>query len=29
MYLVFGTRAEAGAAVGMNIGNVRAWYEEI
>lgn len=29
MYLVFGTRAEAGAAVGLNIGNVRAYYEEI
>jgi len=29
MYLIFGTRAEAGAAVGLNIGNVRAYYEEI
>jgi len=29
MYLVFGTRAEAGAAVGLNVGNVRAYYEEI
>lgn len=29
MYLVFGTRAEAGAAVGLNIGNVRAWYQEV
>ena len=29
MYLVFGTRAEAGVAVGLNIGNVRAWYQEV
>jgi len=29
MYIVLGTRAEAAAAVGMNIGNVRAWYEEV
>ncbi len=29
MYLVFGTRAEAGVAVGLNIGNIRAWYEEV
>jgi len=28
-YLVFGTRAEAAAAVGLNIGNIKAWYEEI
>ena len=29
MYIVFGTRAEGAAAVGLNIGPVRAWYEEI
>lgn len=29
MYIIFGTRAEAGAAVGLNIGNVRAYYEEV
>ena len=29
MYIIMGTRAEAAAAVGLNIGNIRAWYEEI
>lgn len=29
MYIVFGTRAEAGVAVGLNIGSVRCWYDEI
>ncbi len=29
MYLVFGTRAEAGVAVGLNIGNIRTWYDEV
>lgn len=29
MYLVFGTRAEAGVAVGLNVGAVRAYYEEV
>jgi hypothetical protein len=29
MYIVFGTRAEGAAAVGLNIGCVRAWYEEV
>lgn len=28
MYLVFGTRAEGANAVGLNVGPVRAWYEE-
>jgi TolB-like protein len=28
-YIVFGTRSEAAAAVGLNIGGVRAWYEEV
>ncbi len=28
-YLVLGTRAEAGAAVGLNIGNIRSYYEEV
>jgi len=28
MYLVFGTRAEGGASVGLNIGNIRSYYEE-
>lgn len=28
MYLVFGTRAEAGVAVGLNVGPVRCWYDE-
>ena len=28
MYLIFGTRAEAAATVGLNVGTVRAWYEE-
>ena len=29
MYIVLGTRAEAGAAVGLNISSVRAWYDEV
>lgn len=29
MYLVFGTRAEGANAVGMNVGPVRAWYNEV
>lgn len=29
MYLVFGTRSKAGAAVGLNTGNVRCYYEEV
>lgn len=29
MYLIFGTRAEGAAAVGLNVGNVKAYYEEI
>jgi len=29
MYAVFGTRAEASTAVGLNIGPVRIWYEEV
>lgn len=29
MYVVFGTRAEAGAAVGLNVGNVKIYYEEV
>jgi len=29
MYIVLGTRAEAGAAVGLNIGNVRAYYDGV
>ncbi len=29
MYLVFGTRSEAGVAVGLNIGNIRTWYDEV
>jgi len=29
MYLVLGTRSEAGAAVGLNIGNTRVYYEEL
>lgn len=29
MYIVFGTRAEAGVAVGLNIGPIRCWYEEV
>ncbi len=29
MYIIIGTRAEAGAAVGLNIGSVRAYYEEV
>ncbi len=28
-YIVLGTRAEAGAAVGLNIGNIRAYYQEV
>ena len=28
MYLVLGTRAEAGVAVGLNIGSIRTWYDE-
>ena len=28
MYLLFGTRAEGANAVGLNVGPVRAWYEE-
>ena len=29
MYLLFGTRAEGAAAVGLNVGPVRAYYEEL
>ena len=29
MYIVLGTRAEAAAAVGLNVGNVRAYYGEV
>jgi len=29
MYIVFGTRSVAGAAVGLNIGPVRCWYDEL
>ncbi len=29
MYIVLGTRAEAGVAVGLNVGVVRAWYDEV
>jgi hypothetical protein len=29
MYLVLGTRAEGANAVGLNVGPVRAWYEEV
>jgi len=29
MYIIMGTRAEGASAVGLNIGNIRAYYEEI
>jgi len=29
MYIVFGARAESANTVGLDVGNVRAWYEEV
>ena len=29
MYIILGTRAETDSSVGLNVGNVRCWYEEV